>query len=276
MSGCWGVVVPVKRLTYAKSRLSSFGDARREALALAFAADVVVTATRCQDVLSVVVVTDDDIAAGLLGGLGALVVPDGPDDGLNPALEHGAALLRKRYDGAGVACLSADLPAARPHDLTAALGLVGPGARGFAADAGGSGTTLLAAGPGSPLLAAFGSGSRARHLASGAVELDVAAGLRRDVDTPDDLTEALRLGVGTHTAGAAAGLLQPAQQRGRQATVRDWDPLIGGTALRDDGSSVVLPPECLRGSAFRLLRSGQRVQLHVRDGVVMRADLPGR
>lgn len=61
-----------------------------------------------------------------------------------------------------------------------------------------------------------------------------------------------------------------------QATVRDWRADVGGTALRDDGTVVVLPPECLRGSAFRFLRSGQRVQLHVRTGHVLRADLPGR
>ena len=33
----WGVVVPVKRLAVAKSRLSAFGDDVRERLALAFA-----------------------------------------------------------------------------------------------------------------------------------------------------------------------------------------------------------------------------------------------
>ena len=61
-----------------------------------------------------------------------------------------------------------------------------------------------------------------------------------------------------------------------QATVCDWDATAGGTALRDDGTVVVLPPDCLRGSPFRFLRSGQRVQLHGTAATVERVDLPGR
>jgi 2-phospho-L-lactate guanylyltransferase (CobY/MobA/RfbA family) len=39
--------VPVKRLDVAKSRLASYGDASRRALALAFCADVVAAALAC-------------------------------------------------------------------------------------------------------------------------------------------------------------------------------------------------------------------------------------
>ena len=60
----------------------------------------------------------------------------------------------------------------------------------------------------------------------------------------------------------------------RQATVRDWDPLAGGSAFLDDGSVVALPPDCLRDSIFRFLRLGQRIALEVVDGVVVRVDLP--
>src|SRR4051794_17839172 len=67
----WGVVVPVKRLDIAKSRLAAYGDEQRRALALAFAADVVVAAAL---VASVLVVTDDPLAAELLASLGARVV----------------------------------------------------------------------------------------------------------------------------------------------------------------------------------------------------------
>ena len=55
------------------------------------------------------------------------------------------------------------------------------------------------------------------------------------------------------------------------ATVRAWSQ--GGTALLDDGSEVVLPPECLQRSPFRFLRAGQRVRLTVEDGVVVDVDL---
>jgi hypothetical protein len=60
-----------------------------------------------------------------------------------------------------------------------------------------------------------------------------------------------------------------------QATVRDWDPEQGGSAFLDDGTVVVLPAECLQGSAFRFLRPGQRVQLTVQDGLVATVALPG-
>ena len=197
------MVVPVKHLSLAKSRLASYGDDRRQALALAFAADVVLAAL---EVAQVLVVTDDEVAAPVLAALGARVVRDDPDAGLNPALIHGAELLRIDHPDLGVATLSADLPALRPEDLASALALVPIGGRGFVADVAGTGTTLLAAGRGAVLLPAYGPGSRAGHLASGAVELSAAPGLRRDVDTPEDLEAAAALGLGAHTALAVRGL----------------------------------------------------------------------
>lgn len=197
------MVVPVKRLSLAKSRLSSYGDERRQALALAFAMDVVVAA---RDVAHVLVVTDDPVAGDALTALGATVVPDDPDAGLNPALLHGAELLRQGDPALGVATLSADLPALRAEHLAAALKAVPVGGRGFVADVAGTGTTLLAADTGAVLLPVYGPGSRAAHLASGAAELSAASGLRCDVDTPADLEAAAALGLGEHTKAAIRGL----------------------------------------------------------------------
>lgn len=199
----WGVVVPVKLLAVAKTRLGSYGDVARQELALAFAADVVTAALRCRLVQHVLVVTDDPLAARTLAALGASVAPDSPDDGLNPALAHGADLLRARGDS-GVATLSSDLPSLRPEDLEGALRAVRAGGRAFVPDADARGTTLLAAGPGAALDPAYGPESRLRHLASGAVELPGTRALRRDVDTPEDLAQALALGVGPHTATVAS------------------------------------------------------------------------
>ena len=202
----WGVVVPVKRLAQAKTRLAAYGGALRQELALAFAADVVAAALRCEAVWRVLVVSDDARATPLLQALGAVVVADAPDAGLNPALRHGADLLRAERPGCGVATVSADLPSLRPQDLAAALAQVAAGERGFVADADGRGTTLLAAGPGADLAPAYGGGSRAGHLASGARELAAPPALRRDVDTPEDLRRALALGLGPRTAEVVARL----------------------------------------------------------------------
>ena len=200
----WGAVVPVKHLDVAKSRLAAYGDAARRELALAFAADVVTATLECPAVVQVLVVTDDPSAATVLARLGAVVVPDDPDAGLNPALDHGSDLLRAADAGLSVVTLSADLPALRPADLGQVLAAVPSGGRAFVADWAGTGTTLLAAAAPAPLAPHFGPGSRRRHVDSGAVELPGTAALRRDVDTPEDLAAALLLGVGRRTAAVAA------------------------------------------------------------------------
>jgi 2-phospho-L-lactate guanylyltransferase len=200
----WGVVVPVKPLHSAKSRLSAYGERCRQELALAFAVDVVRAALGCTRVARVLAVCDDDLVAQELRCTGADVVPDAPAAGLNAALVHGEKLVRAA--DVGVVALSADLPALRPRDLQDVLDGVAATQRAFVADAAGTGTTLLAAGRSTALRPAFGSGSRQRHLASGARQLPAGARLRQDVDTPYDLRAALRLGVGARTAAVAAEL----------------------------------------------------------------------
>jgi 2-phospho-L-lactate guanylyltransferase len=202
----WGVVVPVKRLELAKSRLGAYGDELRRQLALAFAADVVVAASGCRGVQRLLVVTDDPTARELLSSLGAEVAADLPDAGLNAALVHGAACLRDRDASLSLVALSADLPALRPEDLQAALEQVPAGGRAFVPDAVGTGTTLLAARAPSALHPAYGAGSRARHRESGALELVGSPALRRDVDTPSDLRDAVGLGVGSRTAEVVSRL----------------------------------------------------------------------
>src|SRR4051795_8460771 len=81
----WAVVVPVKRLEVAKTRLSVHPELRRE-LALAMASDTVLACLHTSGVVEVVVVTDDELAGPAMRALGANVVPDEPDAGLNPAL----------------------------------------------------------------------------------------------------------------------------------------------------------------------------------------------
>jgi 2-phospho-L-lactate guanylyltransferase len=195
-------VVPVKRLTTAKTRLTSATGQARERLALAFCLDTVEAAMACPRVIDVVVVTDDDTAAAALAGLGATVVGDEPDDGLNPALVHGAAAALRLHPTAAIAALSADLPSLRPRELTVALdaGLRNPVS--VVRDVAGDGTTLLLAAPGSRLEPQFGHGSGDRHVSVGAIDISTydIASLRRDVDTDEDLREAIALGIGRRSA----------------------------------------------------------------------------
>ena len=213
---CWSVLMPVKVLAEAKSRLAGLAGPRRAELALALASDTVTAVLGSDAVARVVVITDDQVAAVALAGLGALVVPDEPRAGLNAALRHGAAYVAARWPASGTAALSADLPALRPGHLSRALRAAAAWPTAFVADAAGDGTTLYTAAPGVAFRPAFGLASRARHAAGGAVELglDGIPGLRRDVDTPADLRGAAALGLGPHTAPLAAELLRCAP-RGR-------------------------------------------------------------
>ncbi|MFF0436938.1 2-phospho-L-lactate guanylyltransferase [Streptomyces sp. NPDC004327] len=199
----WSLVVPLKPLARAKSRLApAVGGSLRRLLALAFAEDTVAAVLACPAVRDVAVVTDDPAAAGALAALGARIVPDAPAAGLNGALAHGARAVRAGRPRARVAALNADLPALRPAELARVLSVAGQFPRAFLADAAEIGTTFLSAGPGAELEPAFGGASRRRHLSSGAVEIRLAGvdSVRRDVDTGEDLAAALALGVGPRTA----------------------------------------------------------------------------
>ncbi|SES15106.1 2-phospho-L-lactate guanylyltransferase [Streptomyces sp. yr375] len=206
----WTLVIPLKPLTLAKSRLAdTAGDGLRPGLALAFAEDTVAAALASPAVRDVAVVTDDALAGRTLAALGARIVPGEPRTGLNAALAHGAAAVRALRPDSPLAALNADLPALRPVELARVLDAAAEFPRAFLADAAAIGTTLLAVAAGRELLPAFGTDSRARHRASGAVELllDAVDSVRQDVDTGEDLRTALSLGVGPRTAAAAARLL---------------------------------------------------------------------
>ena len=221
----WTVLLPVKVLAQAKSRLAQLAGERRHALALALASDTVAAAAACPEVARVIVVTSDSVAGPRLSALGALIVPeaaggvapapsaDGSQRPLNAALLGGAAVAAARWPESGLAALTADLPALRPAELARALRAASDAGRpAFVPDAAGVGTTLYAVLPGREFTPMYGGASRARHAAGGAVELalDGIAGLRQDVDTPDDLRAAVALGVGPRTAEVAAELLADA------------------------------------------------------------------
>ena len=212
----WSVLMPVKVLSEAKSRLAGLAGPRRGELALAVACDTVTAVMRTDQAARAIVITDDPVAASALRELGAQVIPDEPRDGLNAALRHGAAVAAQSWPASGTAALSADLPALRPAELARALNAAALWPNAFVADAAGDGTTLYTAAPGAAFRPAFGLASRARHAAGGATELEVPdiPGLHQDVDTPADLRGAAELGLGPRTAPLATELLRCAP-RGR-------------------------------------------------------------
>ncbi len=169
----------------------------------------------CPLVADVVVVSGDPLARSAAARAGARAVPD-PGGGLDAAVATGLGALAEPGALAVVAhraVLLADLPCLRDGDLRAALVRAGRHTSALVPDADGTGTVLLT-GPGGPWAPTrFGPGSALAHERGGAVRLALdLPRLRRDVDTPADLRDAVALGVGPRTA-AVLGLRRPDDQR---------------------------------------------------------------
>ncbi len=203
----WHLVMPVKGGLGAKSRLGDLLQ-RVPGLPEAIALDSVEAALACPAVASVHVVCSDVGRGERLAALGAVVVPEAsPGSGLLPALSDGLAALGAGRGGGPVAVLLADVPCLRPDDLAAALAEAHPvlaaGRQATVQDAEGTGTVLLAARSASALRPRFGPGSALAHRRDGARAVGLGLGrLRRDVDTPAELEQALGLGVGPRTTAA--------------------------------------------------------------------------
>lgn len=205
----WSVVIPVKALSAAKSRLAA-GTPDAAELALAFFLDALAAAVAAPRVRQVVVATSDDRVRRSAESVGADVIDDGEHPGINAAARWGAAHCGR---GRGVAVIVSDLPCLTPLALDSALAAAEQHPTSFLADLDGTGTTMWCATTPHPVDPRFGQDSRSAHLASGAVDLVVehaehADALRElerarcDVDTRLALQRACDLGVGPATLAA--------------------------------------------------------------------------
>lgn len=200
-----GLIIAVKRLTAAKSRLAALFDPEaRERVVLAMLIDTITAARNVPAVHSVTVVTPDPHASRAARDLGAAVVADPTEpnhpDPLNNAILAACGQVSELTSN--IVVLQGDLPALQSGELAEALADAALHQRSFVPDRQGTGTAALFA-FGVPLDPRFGTDSAARHRDSGAVELVGAwPGLRCDIDTPDDLAAARVLGVGAATTAA--------------------------------------------------------------------------
>ena len=205
LEGDIGLVIAVKRLGAAKTRLAPvFSASTRENVVLAMLIDTITAASAVPAVRTVTVVTPDEGAADAARQLGARVLtdptPEGHRDPLNNAISVAEAAVRDETPN--IVVLQGDLPALQPQELADAITAGRRYRRSFVGDRHGTGTSALLA-FGVALLPRFGPDSAQRHRNSGAIELTGAwPGLRCDIDTPDDLLVARRLGVGAATAAA--------------------------------------------------------------------------
>ena len=208
----WSVVVPVKRLDHAKSRLRRAADPTRAEQALAFAADCIGALVRARAVASVIVVCSDPQVHEIAREHGASWIEEPEPAGLNAAAAHALGMVT-----GPAAVVVGDLPSLTPGAVDLVLDLAGPVPLGFISDTAGTGTTMLMAQDPAQCHPRFWPRSRARHRLAGFVDLGLdtpferdqalhLARARRDVDTQVDLFDALRLGVGPATSRALHGI----------------------------------------------------------------------
>ncbi|MFV0306803.1 MAG: 2-phospho-L-lactate guanylyltransferase [Desertimonas sp.] len=180
------VLIPVKRFTAAKARLTGVLDASARARLARWLADRVVAASGSAPVF---VACDDDDVAGWADAAGAEVLWS-PGVGLNGAVDAGRATISgKGFDHLVIA--HSDLPLAHDLDRLATVGTVT-----LVPDRHRDGTNVVAVPVGVDLPASYGAGSFARHLALAmalgvAVEVWDDPRLALDLDRADDLRHPL-------------------------------------------------------------------------------------
>jgi 2-phospho-L-lactate/phosphoenolpyruvate guanylyltransferase len=217
----WRILIPVKRLTDAKTRVDLDPQTRAD-LALAMCCDVVAAATNAPNVERVQVISADPRVAAAVRPLGAdpWTMPVGVR-GLNEELATALAGLPAYR---GVAMLMADLPCLT-SDLVAEILDAAPITRAsFVPDLADHGTTMLLQPPGIRVTPRFGHQSANAHstIATPMAGDGSWLGARRDVDTLQDLEFAARLGTGRFTMSfleKSAALYSGATSVGNRAEV---------------------------------------------------------
>ncbi|MFD4292663.1 2-phospho-L-lactate guanylyltransferase [Rhodococcus sp. NPDC058532] len=197
------VVIAVKDLGRAKSRLASRLDrAQRAALVLAMLRDTLAAARSSDAVAGVTVITPDAAVAAVAETAGAAHLADPDEHAVDPlnSVLHSAAR-RLGMPGVPIVALQGDLPCLSADELTAAVTAALPHRRAVVVDHHGTGTAALIAATAADLAPQFGADSARKHIDSGAAALTGNwPGLRLDVDTPADLDAAAALGAGPETA----------------------------------------------------------------------------
>jgi 2-phospho-L-lactate/phosphoenolpyruvate guanylyltransferase len=189
-SDVWAIV-PVKRLSHAKQRLSPLlSSAERADLARAMLHDVLTMLCAAPELTGIVVVTGDPQVTNLATLFGARLVSDMLETGVNAAVEQGLRTLDT--PSAAVLIVPADVPFATASDLRVVISELGRYPVVLVPASSDGGTNALAMRKPGLIAPSFGDDSFARHQAlarSGGADCGIVRteGLGRDIDCPEDL-----------------------------------------------------------------------------------------
>jgi 2-phospho-L-lactate/phosphoenolpyruvate guanylyltransferase len=206
------ILVPVKDLSMAKQRLSSFLSAEeRFELAQAMCHDVLETLANWKKRPAVAVVTGDAFARDMAVRFGFNVIADSENAGETDAIEMATAVCLERGESNALV-LPADIPLIESAELEKILEAAPEAGAVLVPDAARRGTNAAWRAPANLFPLRFGNDSFLPHLATAkstglpCVVLDLPS-IARDIDRPEDL------GV----VGAAAG------ERRSQKLLRSWN-----------------------------------------------------
>jgi 2-phospho-L-lactate guanylyltransferase len=194
----WGIL-PVKRLDWAKSRLSgALSPEQRRSLAAALMQNALLALLDSIALERVVVVSADPEALAMAREHGAQVLAETSGGGLNQALSD-ARTEAVRAGATSLLVLASDLPLVKPSDVqTFVREMKGRGVV-LAPDRRRQGTNALLLRPAGAIEFAFGADSFERHLllareAGLDSRISELPGLAFDIDLPEDLDDLHRLG----------------------------------------------------------------------------------
>jgi 2-phospho-L-lactate/phosphoenolpyruvate guanylyltransferase len=199
-------VLPVKPFARAKTRLErALAASERVTLARLMFEDVLDALMACRDIFAcTVVVTTDPQAAALARRLGAGVLADSADCGINAAISSAVRNLSVDADDA-LLVVPSDIPQVTRVALAqAAAAVAAERTVVIAGAARDGGTNLLACRPVHAIPPLFGPDSFERHRSTAlragfSVQILTLAELSLDVDRPDDLCHFLKLNSNTRS-----------------------------------------------------------------------------
>lgn len=189
------VIVPVKPLNRAKSRLATVLSAeRRFEFAQVMLKHVLGVATSVPQVTGTLVISRDTKALALARDFGARTVQEGGDSNLNAALSRATEVVRV-WGAEAILILPADLPFLRSEDIRDMIHLgMEPPTVVIAGDVLRDGTNALMVRPPGLIEYSYGPNSYTLHMeaaekADASVRYYSSPSLMLDVDVPHDLDE---------------------------------------------------------------------------------------
>jgi 2-phospho-L-lactate guanylyltransferase len=200
------VLVPVKALDGAKSRLAVLGEETRRALVLAMLEDVLAAVRAAHDG-PLLLLSSDSVYDELAAHHRAQRIPD-QASGFRSAVQHALRLEEVRSTGAALV-LPADLPQIMPDEVAALIEETRRAGVVLVPSADG-GTSALGLRPPDAIAVAYGPDSAAEHrrrahAAGHPLSEPLLPRLDVDIDTPDDLHKVRDL-VGAATARVVSGI----------------------------------------------------------------------